>query len=191
MVGRREIDDQNEIRILLLDGHAALIDDRRQRRRSLSDAVLHIDRGDSERIADIECDGDRRRAVVRARRRHIGHAGDAVDLLLERSGHRVGDDLRAGARIACAHHDLRRRDVGKLRDRQQEIANAAGKHHDDGDRRCEDRPLDEEADHERPTPWVSVVEIWPGSAAGPSALVRLLLEGCMGGLILRTLPRRR
>ena len=32
-------------------------------------------------------------------RRHVGHARDAVDLLLERRRHRVGDDLGAGARI--------------------------------------------------------------------------------------------
>ena len=63
------------------------------------DAVLHVDGGDAQRIADIEGDGDGRRAVVGARRGHVGHAGDAVDLLLERRRDRVGDDLRAGARI--------------------------------------------------------------------------------------------
>ena len=72
---------------------------------------------------------------------------DAVDLLLERRRHGVGDDLRARARIDGADDDLRRRDVGKLRDRQQEIADRAGQHHDDGDRRREDRTLDEEAYH--------------------------------------------
>ena len=97
--GEVEIDDQHEIRVLLLDRHAALIDDRRQRGGGLRDAVLHVDGGDGERIADVEGDGDRRGAVVGARRRHVGHAGDAVDLLFERRRHRIGDDLRAGARI--------------------------------------------------------------------------------------------
>ncbi len=46
-----------------------------------------------------------------------------------------------------AHHDLRRRDLGKLRDRQQPIADRACEHHDDGDRGCEDRPLNEEIHH--------------------------------------------
>ena len=48
----------------------------------------------SSGIADLESDGDRRGAVVRARRGHVGHALDAVDLLFERRRHRVGDDLR-------------------------------------------------------------------------------------------------
>ena len=147
-VRRGQIDDENEVRVLLLDRHAALIDDRRQRRRRLRHAVLHVDRGDVERIADLEGDGDRRGAVVRARRGHVGHALDAVDLLLERRRHRVGDDLRACARIVGADHDLRRRDLRKLRDRQQKKADRAGEHEDRGDRRGENRPLNEEADHQ-------------------------------------------
>ena len=152
MIGRRQIDDQDEIRVLLLDRHAALVDDRRQRRGRLVDAVLYVDRGDIERIADVEGDGDRRRAVVRARRGHVGHALDAVDLLLERRRHRVGDDLRARAGIIGADHDLRRRDLGELRDRQQKEADRAGEHHDRGDRRGKDRALDEEADHQTTAP---------------------------------------
>ncbi len=121
-VGRGEVDDQDEIRVLLLDRHAALVDDRRQRRGGLRDAVLHVDRGDVERIADLEGDGDGRGAVVGARRGHVAHALDAVDLLFERRRHRVGDDLGAGAGIIGADDDLRRRDVGELRDRQQKKA---------------------------------------------------------------------
>ena len=60
IVRREEIDDQDEVGILLGDGDAALIDDARQGGRGLGDAVLHIDRGDVQRIADIEGDGDRR-----------------------------------------------------------------------------------------------------------------------------------
>jgi hypothetical protein len=30
LIGRRQVDDQHEVRVLLLDRHAALIDDRRQ-----------------------------------------------------------------------------------------------------------------------------------------------------------------
>ena len=146
-VRRGEIDDQHEVRVLLLDRHAGLVDDRRQDRRRLRDAVLHVDRGDAQGIADLEGDGDRRRAVVRARRRHVDHAGHAVDLLLERGRHRVGDDLGAGAGIDRADDDLRRRDLRELRDRKQEVADRAREHHDDRDRGCEDRPFDEESDH--------------------------------------------
>ena len=146
-VRRGEIDDEDEVRVLLLDRHAGLVDDRRQRRRRLGDAVLHVDGSDAERIADVEGDGDRRGAVIGARRRHVGHAGDAVDLLLERRGDRVGHDLRAGARIDGADDDLRRRDVGKLRNRQQEVTDRARQHHNDGDRRGENRALDEKSHH--------------------------------------------
>ena len=149
LIRRGQVDDENEVRVLLLDRHAALVDDRRQLRGRLRDAVLNVDGRDIRRIADVERDGDRRRAVVGARRGQIGHALDAVDLLLERRGDRIGDDLRAGAGIIGAHHDLRRSNIGKLRNRQQEIANAAGEHHDDGDRRREDRTLDEETDHQQ------------------------------------------
>ena len=146
-VRRDQIDDENEVRILLLDRHAALIDDRRKRGGRLRHPVLHVDRGDVERVADLEGDGDRRGAVIRARRGHVGHALDAVDLLLERSRHRVGDDLRACARVVGADDDLRRRNLRELRDRQQKKADGAGEHEDRGDRRGEDRTLDEEADH--------------------------------------------
>ncbi len=146
-VRRDQIHDQHEIRILLLDDDAALIDDRRQRSRGLRHAVLHVDRCDAEGIADVEGHRDGRGAVIGTRGRHIGHPLHAVDLLLQRRRHGIGHDLRASAGIGGADDDLRRRDVRKLRDRQQEIANSARQHHDDGDRRREDRTMDEEANH--------------------------------------------
>ena len=152
MIGRGQIDDENEVRVLLLDRHAALIDDRRQRRSRLRNAVLDVDGSDIERVADIEGDGDGRRAVVRARRGHVGHALDAVDLLLERRRHGIGDDLRAGAGIVGADDDLRRRDLGELRDRQQEVADRAGEDEDRGDRRGKDRALDEKGHHRTTAP---------------------------------------
>ena len=97
--GEVEVDPQQDVGVFLGDDDAGLIDDGRQLRRSLGDAVLHIDRGGIDRIADIERDGDGRAAVIGADRRHIGHARHAVDLLLERGRHGVGDDLRAGARV--------------------------------------------------------------------------------------------
>ncbi len=148
-IGRRQIDDEHEVRVLLFDRHAALIDDRRQRRRRLRDAVLHVDRGDVEGIADVERDRDRRGAVVRTRRRHVGHAFYAVDLLLERGRDGVGHDLGARAGIIRADDDLRRGNLRELRDRQQEKADRPGEDQDRGDRRGEDRTLNEEADHQR------------------------------------------
>jgi hypothetical protein len=57
-VRRGEVDDEDEIRILLLDRDPGLIDDRRQRGGGLRHAVLHVDGGDAQRVADVEGDGD-------------------------------------------------------------------------------------------------------------------------------------
>ena len=65
-IGRGEIDDEDEIRVPLLDRHAALIDEARQPGGRLRHAVLHVEGGDVERIADLERDGDGRGAVVGA-----------------------------------------------------------------------------------------------------------------------------
>ena len=148
-VRRSEVDPQQDVGVFLGDDDAGLIDDGRQLRRRLGDAVLDIDRGDIDRIADIERDGDGRAAVIGADRRHIGHARHAVDLLLERGRHGVGDDLGAGARVGGGDNHLRWRDIGKLRDRQQAVGDQAGQHHDDGDDRGEHRPMDEEVHHDR------------------------------------------
>ena len=45
-VGRGQVDDQDEVRVLFLDRHAALIDDRRKGRSRLRNAVLDVDGGD-------------------------------------------------------------------------------------------------------------------------------------------------
>src|SRR5260370_5328148 len=63
-------------------------------------------------IAHLEGYGYGGRAVVRTRRRHVGHAGNAVDLLLEWRCHRVGDHLPARAGITSGYDDLWR---GELR----------------------------------------------------------------------------
>ena len=67
-VRRREVDPQQDVGIFLGDDDAGLIDDGRQLPCRLGDAVLHIDRGDIDRIADIERDGDGRAAVIGADR---------------------------------------------------------------------------------------------------------------------------
>ena len=132
-VRRSEVDPQQDIGVLLGNDDAGLVDNRRQLRRRLGDAVLHIDRSNVDRIADIESDGDVRAAVIGADRRHVGHARHAVDLLLERGRHGVGDDLGTGARVGCGDNHLRWRDIGKLRDWQQVVRDEPGQYHDDGD----------------------------------------------------------
>ena len=79
-------------------------------------AVLHHDQRRVQIGAHVEGDRQRVGAVVAHLRRHVEHALDAVDLLLDRRGHRVGHDLGAGAGIGDRHLDRRRRDLGILGD---------------------------------------------------------------------------
>ena len=65
------------------------------------DAVLHQHLGHVQVGAELEGDGQRVGAVVGALRRHVHHALDAVDLLLDRRGHGVGHDLGVGAGIVA------------------------------------------------------------------------------------------
>ena len=98
--------------------------------------------------ADRERDVERIRAVAAGGRLHVEHALHAIDLLLKRRRHRIGDDLRRSARIGRAHHNLRRRDLRELGDRQQREADQPRQCHDDRDRPGKDRAANEKADHE-------------------------------------------
>ena len=82
------------------------------------DAVLHQHLRRIEVGAELEGDGERELAVAGRLRRHVEHVLDAVDLLLERRGDGVGDDLGRGAGIGGGDRDRRRRDLRILRDRQ-------------------------------------------------------------------------
>ena len=70
-------------------------------------AVLDVDLREVLVARDVERDVDRRHAAIGARRRHVGHAFDAVDGLFERGGHRGFDFLRVGAGVERGHRDLR------------------------------------------------------------------------------------
>ena len=113
---------------------------------AIGDAVLHQHLRLVEIGAEPERDRQRHRAVGRALRRHVEHVFDAVDLLLDRRGDGVGDDLGRRARIRCADDDRRRHDVGILRGRQREIGDRAEDHDDDRQHGREDRTVDEEMD---------------------------------------------
>ncbi len=113
------------------------------------DAVLDVDRADVLRIADVEGRDDGRDAVAGAVGVEVDHPLDAVDLLLDRRGDRLGDRLGIGAGVGRRDLDLGRRDLGILRDRQDEDADAADQQHEQGQHGREDRPPDEEVDHAR------------------------------------------
>ena len=146
-VRRTKRRDQRHARRLLGDGHAELLHFLRKLRKRLLRAVLHIHGGDVEVVADLE--GHRDDALARARgvRAHVQHALHAVDLLLERRGHRVGNGLRVGAVVERRHLHGGRNNRGELRDRKREHRRDARKEHHERDHRREDRPADEESAH--------------------------------------------
>jgi len=145
-----QVHQQGEVRLFLLDCDTAQVDDGRELGAGLGHPVLHVHGGNIHVVADIEGDGDGGAAVVGADGGDVGHALHAVDLLFQRRGDGVGHGLGAGASIGGTDYDLRRRDLRELRDRQQNVSDGAGKHHDDGHDRGEDRPGDEEVYHLRP-----------------------------------------
>src|SRR5207248_983251 len=71
------------------------------------------------------------RAVVARLRRHVQHVLDAVDLLLDRRGDRVGDHLGVGPGVDGGHADGRGRDLRVLGDRQQAGGDTAEQNDDD------------------------------------------------------------
>ena len=74
----------------------------------------------------------------------IDHVVDAVDLLLDRRGHGLCDDLGGGARKGRVHHHGRRRNLRIFGDRQRAKRDGADQRQDDRDDAGEDRPVDEE-----------------------------------------------
>ena len=111
VVGREQVDDHQDAGRLLLHRHAAALDQVGQDRLGQRLAVLHQHLGHVQVDAELEGDGQRVGAVVGALRRHVHHVLDAVDLLLDRGGHGVGDHLGVGAGIVGRDLDRRRRDL--------------------------------------------------------------------------------
>ena len=85
------------------------------------------------------------RAVGRRARAEVDQVLDAGELLLDRRGDGLRERLGARARIARGDRDRRRRDLGILRDRQDDYRrDEAREHDDDREHAREDRALDEE-----------------------------------------------
>ena len=141
---RSERDDlQNRGRFFVRD-HALGLDGAGQLRHRGGHAVLHEHLREVRIGPDLERHDERIVPIVRARRLHVEHALDAVDLLLDRQRHRF--DQRARARAGIARRDLHggRRDRRVLRNRKLENRDPAEQDHEEGDNVREDRPLNEE-----------------------------------------------
>ena len=139
-----QIDDQQNIRGPFLDGHADGLDHVGQRRLGDGHAVLHQHLGHVHVGAHREGHVQDVRAVVVALRRHVQHLLDADDLLLDRRGHRVGDDPGVGPGVAGRHADRGGRDLRVLGDGQEGRGDGPQQDDDDGDRPGQDGAVDEE-----------------------------------------------
>src|SRR3546814_1838424 len=91
----------------------------RQPRLDAADAVLHLDLRLADRRSRLEGDGDGDAPRGVRGRLEVDQPGDAVQLLLDRTGDALVHLLRRGPRIIGGRRDLRRRDVGILRERQE------------------------------------------------------------------------
>ena len=111
------------------------------------EAILHVDRGQILIRSDVEGHDQVVRPVVRALRVHVEHAFCAVDLLFDRCGDRLHDDVRVGAGERRLDLNLRRDDLRILRDWKAEARQGAGERDDQRDDRREDRTVDEEVEH--------------------------------------------
>ena len=133
-----------EIGRLLLRGDAQPPGFLGQPRLCYRHAVLRDDLCRVEVGAEFEGDGDPGLAIVGRDAAHVQHIFDAVDLLLDRSGDGVGDDLRRRAGVRRANDHRRRHDFGKLRDGQLRVRQHPHEHYDDRKHPGEDRPVDKE-----------------------------------------------
>jgi hypothetical protein len=149
-VGRRQRDDLQDCRRILLHDDALRLHRLRQRGQCARYPVLHQDLCDIEVGADLERHRQRVAAVGAAVGLHIDHALDAVHLLLDRQ--RDGVDNGAGACPGIARGDLHRRrhDIGILGDRQRKHGDGADHDHQDGEHVRQNGPVDEKiGDHSR------------------------------------------
>ena len=108
------------------------------------DAILNVNRGQIGIAVEVKSRGDRAHPVAAAGRGDVLHPFGAVDLLLERHGHRGFHGLGAGSDVNAGHGNLRRRQGGKLRNRQGGNHGRACQDNQQRTNRGEDRPFYEE-----------------------------------------------
>ena len=115
----------------------------------LREPVLDLHLVEIDVRADLEVGLQGHGAVVAIDRLHVDHVLGAVDLLLDRSGHRLFHGERVGAGVNGRGLDLGRHDLGKLRDREPEDHHGAGNHKKNGDDHRHNGPVDEKFRHRR------------------------------------------
>ncbi|MGY4506005.1 hypothetical protein ACVWYH_009962 [Bradyrhizobium sp. GM24.11] len=144
VVRRQEMHDHGQVGRRLLGDDAELAHHSRQARLGLLHAVLHQLCRLVRIGAEAECHRQRHRAVGGRLARHVQHAFDAVDLLLDRRRHRFRNHFGIGAGIGRAHQHRGRHDIGIFRDRHREQRDQAGEKDQDRKDACKNRTIDEE-----------------------------------------------
>ena len=117
---------------------------RRQLHFGALDSVLQVDQRDVGVGAALEGHLTGVAAGVVAGGGEVEQIVDAVDLVLDRHGDGLGDDLGAGAGIAGGDVERRGRYFRILRHREFAERDDAGQHHDQADDDCQARPFDED-----------------------------------------------
>ena len=125
VVRRQHEYDHQDVGAVLAGDDAVALHLFRQPRLRDRDAVLHQHLRLVQVSAELEGDGDGEIAVRGRLAVEIQHVLDAVDLLLDRSGNRVGNGLRGGARILRGDDDGRRHHLRIFRDRQRGVGERA------------------------------------------------------------------
>src|SRR5208283_629087 len=118
VVIRRDRSAKDEVLRALRRSYADRLHRRRQTPLSGIDSVLDVDCCQVRIAVQIKSRSDVARAIVAAGGGHVFHSLRAIDLLLQRDGHGAFHGLRAGPDVSTGYAYLRRRQVGKLRDRQ-------------------------------------------------------------------------
>ncbi len=145
---RRQGDKLQDLCGLLLSGDALPPHLIRQLGLGDRDTVLDEDGRHVHVGSQFERHRERVGPVAGARRGHIQHPLDTVDLLLDWCGDRLRDRADVGSRIHGGHLHRGGRDLGELGHWERQERNQSRDHDHDRDDRGKDRPVDEETRHE-------------------------------------------
>ena len=141
IVGRAQHKHCEHIGKLAWDVDALLGHHLGQLRINLLKAVLHLDSGDIGVGADIKRDGQGIASVIVRGRRHIQHIFHTIDGVFNRNGDRVDQNLRRRSGVGRFNDNLRWRNVGILRHRQNGNGQQPQKNHHNGHDAGKTRPF--------------------------------------------------
>ncbi len=133
-----------QVRRGLVHGHAEALHLGGQGRHGARDTVLHLHLSVVQISAQAEGDGQGQLAVGGRLGRHVEHALDAGDGLLQRGCDGFANHLGVGAGEVGAYHHGGRDDFGVFADRQLEQRDSPADEDHQRQHGGEDRPLDEE-----------------------------------------------